>query len=105
LRKTCVKHDIPTPPLGYRAKYKFGKPVKRPPLEPPGEGVSDRVLVSVFARAELPDEIAEAAIRARERILAAIVVPTDPSVTLSSAREKAAKAFRDGEIRLAGADT
>ena len=26
LRKICVKHGIPTPPLGYWAKLNFGKP-------------------------------------------------------------------------------
>ena len=25
LRKTCVKHDIPTPPLGYWARLNFGE--------------------------------------------------------------------------------
>ena len=37
LRKTCVKHDIPTPPLGYRAKLSFGKHVSKTPLGPPGK--------------------------------------------------------------------
>jgi len=47
LEKICVKHDIPTPPLGYWAKVNFGKPVKKIPLGPPGKDISDRVLVSV----------------------------------------------------------
>jgi hypothetical protein len=41
----------------------------------PGEGVRDRVLVSVFAAIDVPDEVAEAAISVRERIEAPIVVP------------------------------
>jgi len=36
LRKTCVKHGIPTPPLGYWAKLNFGRPVEKTPLGPPG---------------------------------------------------------------------
>jgi hypothetical protein len=78
LRKTCVKHEIPTPSLGYWTKLNFGKPVKKTPLAPPGKGVSDRVLVSLFTSVEMPDEVAEAAISARERIQASIVVPNEP---------------------------
>jgi hypothetical protein len=80
LRKTCVKHGIPTPPLGYWAKLNFGKPVEKTPLGPgpPGRGVSDRVLVSMFTSVEMPEEVAEAAISARERIQAPIVVPNEP---------------------------
>ncbi|WP_441256164.1 hypothetical protein AB7Z32_02885 [Bradyrhizobium sp. 482_C4_N1_1] len=36
LRKTCVRYQIPTPPLGYWAKLNFGKPVKKTPLLRPG---------------------------------------------------------------------
>jgi len=36
LRKVCVKHNIPTPPLGYWAKRAHGKRVRQPPL-PPGK--------------------------------------------------------------------
>jgi hypothetical protein len=58
LRKICVKHGIPTPPVGYWAKPNFGKPVKKTPLGSPAEGVSDRVIVSVFPAEEVPDEVA-----------------------------------------------
>jgi hypothetical protein len=78
LRKICVRHDIPTPPLGYWAKLNFGKPVKRAPLGPLKEGVSDRVLVSLFTPVEVPDEVAEAAVSARKHIQAPIVVPDEP---------------------------
>ncbi|APO52368.1 hypothetical protein ACVILJ_001570 [Bradyrhizobium diazoefficiens] len=73
LRKTCVRYQIPTPPLGYWAKLSFGKPVKQTPLLPPGPGVSDRVLVSVFAPPDVPAEILEAAARAHERLRAATI--------------------------------
>jgi len=68
LRKVCIKHEIPTPPLGYWAKLNFGKTVQQTPLHEPGEGVSNRVLVSVFATTELPEEVAQAEIQARERL-------------------------------------
>ena len=32
VRKHCVNHDIPTPPVGYWAKLAHGKTVRRPPL-------------------------------------------------------------------------
>jgi hypothetical protein len=32
VRKHCVEHGIPTPPLGYWAKPAHGKTVSRPPL-------------------------------------------------------------------------
>ena len=47
-------------------------------LGPPGEDVKDRVLVSVFSAAEVPDRVAEAAINARNRVQAPIVVPNEP---------------------------
>ena len=44
LRKICVKHDIPTPPLGYWSKLAHGKPVCRPPL-PSKDGTTEVHLV------------------------------------------------------------
>jgi hypothetical protein len=52
LRKIYVKHEIPTPPLGYWAKLNFGKPVEKAGLAPASEGIRNRVLV--YTR--LPDE-------------------------------------------------
>lgn len=68
LRKTCVRATNPDPPLGYWAKLSFGKPVKKIPLPPPGPGIRDRVLASVFAAPDVPEEVAGAALNARERI-------------------------------------
>ena len=56
LRKICVKRDISTPPLGYWAKLNFGKPVSKPALKPPSEGISDRVLVFCSVRGEETNE-------------------------------------------------
>ena len=37
LKKVCIKHGIPTPPVGYWTKKEFGKPVKQIPLLPLAE--------------------------------------------------------------------
>lgn len=84
LRKICVKHDIPTPPLGYCAKLHFGKPAKPTPLTAPRQGVSDRVLISMRAIAERPSEVAQAEIEARQRISEPIVVPTEAPARVHS---------------------
>jgi hypothetical protein len=106
LRKTCVKHDIPTPPLGYWAKLTFGKPVKRLPLEPPREGVTDRVLVSVFAPVELPHAITKTATSALERVPAVIVVPHDPPTRFHPFAQALRRALRlakpEGFLRVSG---
>jgi hypothetical protein len=108
LRKTCVRYQIPTPPLGYWAKLNFGKPVKKTPLPPPGPGISDRVLVSVFARPDVPEEVAEAAAKARERISAPIVVPHEAPSRLHPAAQAlkkalgSAKADEEGFLRVSG---
>jgi len=60
IRKICVKHGIPTPPLGYWAKLQHGKKVKRPPLPQLGKGQSDNVQLEVRPKRNLPVEIADA---------------------------------------------
>jgi hypothetical protein len=108
LRKICVKHDIPTPPLGYWAKLNFGKPVKKTPLGPPGKDVSDRVLVSVFTTVEMPKEVIDAAISARERVQAPIVVPNEAPAQLHRAAQALKRALRsakpddEGFLRVSG---
>ncbi len=49
LRKICIRHDIPTPPLGYWAKRMHGKPVNQPPLPPSKTGAS---IVPLVMRAD-----------------------------------------------------
>ncbi|MBR0739657.1 hypothetical protein JQ581_22240 [Bradyrhizobium liaoningense] len=94
LRKTCVRHQVPTPPLGYWAKLNFGKTVKKTPLLPPSPGVSDRVLVSVFVRPDVPKEVIEAAARAHERISIPIVVPDEAPTRLHPAAKALRQALR-----------
>jgi len=108
LRKICVKHGIPTPPLGYWAKLNFGKPVKKTPLGSPAEGVSDRVMVSVFPAAEVPDEVAQAATSARDRMQAPIVVPDGPPARFHPLAQALRRALRlaipddEGFLRVSG---
>jgi len=97
LRKTCVRYQIPTPPVGYWAKLNFGKPVKQAPLLPPGPEVTDRVLVSVFARPAIPEDIVEAAARAHQRISATIVVPDEAPTCLHPAAEALRQALRSAK--------
>lgn len=54
LRKVCVKHEIPTPPLGHWAKVQHGKKVRQTPLPAPSDKVKDRVFVSVYASGRFP---------------------------------------------------
>jgi hypothetical protein len=97
LRKTCHRYQIPTPPLGYWAKLSSGKPVKKIALPPPGPGVGERVLVSVFAPASVPAEVAEAAARARERISTPVVVPDEAPTRLHPAAQALRKALRSAK--------
>ncbi|MGR4931751.1 hypothetical protein ACIPUD_33810 [Bradyrhizobium sp. CAR08] len=108
LRKTCVRHQVPTPPLGYWAKLNFGKPVKKTPLLPPSPGVSDHVLVSVFAHPNVPQEVMEAAAKAHERITAPILVPEQAPARLHPAASAFRQALRstkpddEGFLRVGG---
>lgn len=45
LKKTCKRHDIPTPGVGYWAKVEHGKPVQQEKLPPTKRGQSDTVLI------------------------------------------------------------
>lgn len=60
IRKICIKHGIPTPPLGYWNKLQHGKKVTRPPLPPPKKGQSDSIRLEVRPPKILPAEVAQA---------------------------------------------
>lgn len=108
LRKTCVRYQIPTPPLGYWAKLTFGKPVKKAPLLPPGPGVTDRVHVSVFTRPDVPAEVVDAATKAHERFSTPILVPDTVPKRLHPAASALRQALRStkpddqGFLRVSG---
>jgi hypothetical protein len=45
LKKTCNRHQIPTPPLGYWAKLQHGKFVEQPPLSTAAEKGLDQIRI------------------------------------------------------------
>lgn len=96
LRKICVKHDIPTPPLGYWAKLNFGKPVKQPPLPLPSKDVADRFLVSVYATVELPEHVRQAAALARETVTEILSVPIEMPTRLHQFAKSLKAALKSG---------
>jgi len=57
LRKTCIKHNIPTPPLGYWAKLAHGKKVHQPPLPSMKEGAHDHIALTVRPPREIPANV------------------------------------------------
>jgi hypothetical protein len=67
LRKICVKHDIPTPPLGYWAKLAHGKKVLQPPLPPLKPDIQDQIYLTVRPLNDVPESVVQAQIEARER--------------------------------------
>ncbi len=79
LRKICVKHDIPTPPLGYWAKLSHGKKVRRLPLPDKAEGKSRVIYIVGRGGAAVAPEIEadQAAAIAASRQHASIAVADD----------------------------
>ena len=59
LRKTCVRHNIPTPPLGYWAKLAHGKRVKQTSLPISGEGGRD-ISLTLKVPEDVPAIVSEA---------------------------------------------
>lgn len=57
LRKTCIKHNIPTPPLGYWAKLAHGKKVRQTPLPPLKDGTRDYIALTVRPPRHLPADV------------------------------------------------
>lgn len=66
LRKICVKHGIPTPPLGYWAKLAYGKVVTRPPLPAASNGMRGEIALVERATIEAPQEVIDALLCAHE---------------------------------------
>jgi hypothetical protein len=58
IRKICIKHGIPTPPLGYWAKLKHGKKVARQPLPPLKRGQSDTIRLEIKPKKVMPADVA-----------------------------------------------
>lgn len=113
LRKTCVKHNIPTPPLGYWAKLAHGKNVVQPPLPPSKGDVRKQIRITLRVKQELPPAVSAALIAAREREAAPehrITVPRQRPAKLHpivAATEKAlrkAKTDDEGFLHCGGPD-
>lgn len=80
LRKVCVRYDIPTPPLGYWQKVAHGKRVRKPPLPPLGDDMSNEIRLAAVSARNLPTTVSSAHEAARERELKPdlkIVVPAE----------------------------
>ncbi len=71
LRKTCLRHDVPTPPLGYWAKLAHGKKVRQPALPALKPNVRDHIHLLARPQVEVPPTIVKAAEEAHAREAAA----------------------------------
>jgi hypothetical protein len=67
LRKTCVKHSIPTPPLGYWAKLLHGKEVHKPPLPKLKDDAGATIHLTEKPEQDLPIAVREALVAARAK--------------------------------------
>ena len=96
VRKICLKHGIPTPPLGYWAKLRHGKKVHRLPLPAVKEGRQDDVDLAVRVKEQMPDVVGEThriAIE-QERSEKSPTVPTERPAKLHPAVAASEKALR-----------
>lgn len=97
VRKICVKHGIPTPPLGYWAKLQHGKNVRQTPLPPLKEGQSDHVNLVVHPTKNHPPEVAEThrvALLEEAKDESQISVPVERPAKLHPLAEATEKALR-----------
>lgn len=111
VRKICVKHEIPTPPLGYWAKLQHGKKVSKTPLPPLKPGQSDQVALRPRQKPDLPPEISEtrqAAIEEEARDEDRIFVPSEwpkrlhPVAAATRQALRKAKADHEGFLACKG---
>lgn len=103
LKKTCNRHDIPTPERGYWAKLAHGKPVAKEPLPKVRNGRAGQIRVHASPGRRLPPEIREAGDKARAAATATAPAPetqgpgaSEPAA-LAAARKQARKAKPDGQ--------
>ena len=91
LRKTCVRHGIPTPPAGYWAKLAHGKTIPRVPLPPLPKGESDWIRLEPKAPVNVPAQISAALASIRRKTAETavrVVVPKEkPEILHPAARE------------------
>jgi hypothetical protein len=107
LHKTCRKHEIPTPPLGYWAKKAHGKPVSNTPL-PKKRGSNGQYHIIIHEGAGSAES--EASAMARARVHQAIVGQPeherdevdDPILHRTIDRLSKTKADRTGLAKIEG---
>lgn len=104
LRKICVRHGIPTPPLGYWAKRAHGKKVHQPPLPPLDPGGRDTVHLVVRSEPEMPDDVAAAqdAALARELGRTSIMVPAKRPARFHAVAAATARSLRAARVDAEG---
>lgn len=97
LRKTCIKHNIPTPPLGYWAKLAHRKRVSQPSLPPLKQGERDHIHLAIRPPRQLPASVSavlEAAQNQQAAPEMAIVVPKDRPKDLHAITSLVERAIR-----------
>ncbi|UFW90525.1 hypothetical protein BjapCC829_19115 [Bradyrhizobium barranii] len=87
LKKTCKRHNIPTPERGYWAKLAHKKPVRQLSLPKVTDGRLDRVHIRGAPSSDLPEHVIKAGMDARDRMKNALPAPGDAAATYSPVRE------------------
>ncbi|MGE0006417.1 MAG: hypothetical protein AB7S92_12580 [Parvibaculaceae bacterium] len=80
LRKTCVKHNIPTPPLGYWAKVAHGKKGVQPALPQAKQDEHEWIRLEPSVTSVLPEDVSASLTTVRQQATtnkASIVVPKE----------------------------
>lgn len=99
LRKICVRHNIPTPKLGYWAKLMHGKPVDKPPLPLSRDGTDSVHLVMRTGPVTSPEvAAAQDAALARESTYPSIIVSPERPAKLHPVANATAKALRAAKL-------
>ncbi|MEI9983888.1 MAG: hypothetical protein WDN69_12145 [Aliidongia sp.] len=105
VRKICIKHGIPTPPMGYWAKLQHGKRVVQTPLPPLKPGQADRVVFHAHPKPDLPPEIAEThriAVQEEAQDGNRISIPSEPPTRLHPLAAATGKALRNAKADAEG---
>ena len=93
LKKTCDRHCIPTPPLGYWAKLKHGKPVTKPGLPNIEDPHLQQVRIAGDSARRLPEAVRSARSEARKSLrqdASPVVVTSSTTAVQPEARVLAA---------------
>ena len=111
LKKTCTRHQIPTPPLGYWAKLEHGKPVAKPSLPKVADPRLEQVRIVGNPALRLPESVRSAGDKARQlldertmpasrdqggTVAASDLPPPEPKI-LAATRRAISRARPDGD--------